>query len=249
MTDAGAPRRVGWPHRGGQCWLVLRRSRGGGGDLHVSDQATSSARVESLSARGSVEVTDVTKRFGDVDRRRPPDPPRRPGEFFSLLGPVRCGKTTTLQMIAGFELPTTGASASAASTCRAMPPYKRNVNTVFQQYALFPHMCVVENVGFGLRSEAGRRKAEIASSGARDARDREDDAVRQPHAPTALRRPAAARRPRPSAASTGRACCCSTSRSAPSTASCVRRCRSSSSSSRASSASRSSSSPTIRRRP
>ncbi|MBX6752866.1 MAG: ABC transporter ATP-binding protein [Thermorudis peleae] len=73
------------------------------------------------------------------------------GEFFSLLGPSGCGKTTTLRMIAGFELPTSGDILIEGRVVGNTPPFKRNVNTVFQNYALFPHMTVEENVAFGLR--------------------------------------------------------------------------------------------------
>ena len=74
-----------------------------------------------------------------------------PGEFFSLLGPSGCGKTTTLRMIAGFEMPTSGEISIEGRPMGETPPFRRNVNTVFQNYALFPHMTVAENVAFGLR--------------------------------------------------------------------------------------------------
>jgi len=89
------------------------------------------------------------------------------GEFFSMLGPSGCGKTTTLRMIAGFETPTTGRIRLDGVDVSTVPPYKRNVNTVFQQYALFPHMTVWDNVAFGPRSqkvdkaEAARRVDEM----------------------------------------------------------------------------------------
>ena len=74
------------------------------------------------------------------------------GEFFSMLGPSGCGKTTTLRMIAGFETPTTGAIRLEGADVSRVPPHKRNVNTVFQHYALFPHMSVWDNVAYGPRS-------------------------------------------------------------------------------------------------
>jgi spermidine/putrescine transport system ATP-binding protein len=74
-----------------------------------------------------------------------------PGEFFSLLGPSGCGKTTTLRMIAGFEMPTSGEIYIEGRLMGETPPFRRNVNTVFQNYALFPHMTVADNVAFGLR--------------------------------------------------------------------------------------------------
>src|SRR5438552_11578296 len=76
------------------------------------------------------------------------------GEFFSLLGPSGCGKTTTMRMIAGFEEPTRGAIRLHGSDVTGVPPNKRDVNMVFQSYALFPHMNVFENVAFGLRRKA-----------------------------------------------------------------------------------------------
>jgi len=74
-----------------------------------------------------------------------------PGEFFSLLGPSGCGKTTTLRMIAGFEMPTSGEIYIEGRLMGETPPFRRNVNTVFQNYALFPHMTVADNIAFGLR--------------------------------------------------------------------------------------------------
>src|SRR5689334_1659499 len=74
------------------------------------------------------------------------------GEFFTMVGPSGCGKTTTLRMIAGFERPTAGRVLLDGADVSRVPPYKRNVNTVFQQYALFPHLDVFDNVAFGLRS-------------------------------------------------------------------------------------------------
>ncbi len=82
------------------------------------------------------------------------------GEFVTLLGPSGCGKTTTLRMIAGFEIPTHGQIFLAGDDVTEHPPYERQVNTVFQDYALFPHMSISENVGYGLRV-AGMPKAEI----------------------------------------------------------------------------------------
>src|SRR6516165_8246031 len=74
-----------------------------------------------------------------------------PGEFFTLLGPSGCGKTTTLRMIAGFERPTSGRILLDGVDVAQVPPHKRNVNTVFQSYALFPHLDVASNVAFGLK--------------------------------------------------------------------------------------------------
>ncbi len=78
----------------------------------------------------------------------------RRGEFFSLLGPSGCGKTTTLRLVAGFERPDLGRILLRGEDMTAVPPHRRNVNTVFQSYALFPHLTVAENVGYGLRQKA-----------------------------------------------------------------------------------------------
>jgi len=95
----------------------------------------------------------VSKVFGEVYAVRDMDLTIADGEFFSLLGPSGCGKTTTLRMIAGFEFPTTGSLKIHGVEMQLQPPNKRPVNTVFQSYALFPHMTVAENVGFGLRMQ------------------------------------------------------------------------------------------------
>src|SRR6476659_7921662 len=100
-----------------------------------------------------VELIGVTKRFGSVvavDRMNLQIPA---GSFTSLLGPSGCGKTTTLRMIAGFEQPNQGEILLAGRPIAGVPPYRRNVNTVFQHYALFPHMDVAQNVGYGLRQK------------------------------------------------------------------------------------------------
>jgi len=108
----------------------------------------------------AVELSNVTKQFGDVVAVRDLDLTIADGEFFSLLGPSGCGKTTTLRMIAGFEFPTVGSLRIHGHEMGLQPPNKRPVNTVFQSYALFPHMTVSENVGFGLRMNK-RATAEI----------------------------------------------------------------------------------------
>jgi spermidine/putrescine transport system ATP-binding protein len=99
----------------------------------------------------AVELSGVTKRFGEVVAVDDLTLEIREGEFFSLLGPSGCGKTTTLRMIAGFEEPTEGTISVAGEPMRGVPPYRRPVNTVFQSYAVFPHMNVFDNVAFGLR--------------------------------------------------------------------------------------------------
>ena len=88
------------------------------------------------------------------------------GSFFALLGPSGCGKTTTLRMIGGFEEPTEGRILLGDVDVVGLPPYKRDVNTVFQSYALFPHLTVFDNVAFGLQRKAcrGRRSGRACSS-------------------------------------------------------------------------------------
>jgi spermidine/putrescine transport system ATP-binding protein len=99
----------------------------------------------------AVDLRDVVKRFADVCAVDHVSMQIRDGEFFSMLGPSGCGKTTTLRMIAGFEFPTSGDILLHGRSVGTTPPFRRNVNTVFQSYALFPHMTVAENVAFGLR--------------------------------------------------------------------------------------------------
>ncbi|MDE3151626.1 MAG: ABC transporter ATP-binding protein [Gemmatimonadota bacterium] len=99
-----------------------------------------------------IRLEHVSKRFGDFVAVHDADFSIAQGEFFSLLGPSGCGKTTTLRMIAGFEQPTSGRVLLAGADVSRVPPYRRDVNTVFQQYALFPHMTVYDNVAFGPRS-------------------------------------------------------------------------------------------------
>jgi spermidine/putrescine transport system ATP-binding protein len=98
-----------------------------------------------------VRLVDVVKRFGDHNAVDHISIDVKDGEFFSLLGPSGCGKTTTLRMIGGFEQPTSGLIELQGQDVTWLPSYKRNVNTVFQSYALFPHLTIEENVGFGLR--------------------------------------------------------------------------------------------------
>jgi spermidine/putrescine transport system ATP-binding protein len=99
----------------------------------------------------AVRLAQVVKRFGDVAAVDGIDLEIDDGEFFSLLGPSGCGKTTTLRIIGGFEQPTSGVIELQGTDVTWLPPYRRNVNTVFQNYALFPHLTIFENVAFGLR--------------------------------------------------------------------------------------------------
>ncbi|MBI3158010.1 MAG: ABC transporter ATP-binding protein [Chloroflexi bacterium] len=127
--------------------------------------------VEEPLKSNAVELADIVKQFpnpagGIVNAVDHVSFQVRDGEFFSLLGPSGCGKTTTLRMIAGFEYPTQGRILLHGKDIGQTPPHQRNVNTVFQHYALFPHMTVGQNVGFGLemksmtRAEIDRRVGE-----------------------------------------------------------------------------------------
>ncbi len=98
-----------------------------------------------------VEFRAVTKRFGDLTAVDGVSFRVRKGEFLSLLGPSGCGKTTSLRMIAGFEQPDEGEILIGGVDAVGTPPYRRDVNTVFQQYALFPHMTILDNVAYGLK--------------------------------------------------------------------------------------------------
>ena len=109
-------------------------------------------------ARAGVALEGLSKRFGDVEAVRQLDLEIREGEFFSLLGPSGCGKTTTLRLIAGFEEPTTGRIVLGGKDVTDTPPHRRPVNTVFQNYALFPHLNVRDNVAFGLRFQNVERQ-------------------------------------------------------------------------------------------
>ena len=108
-------------------------------------------RRSSSSETSSVALRDVTKRFGDVVAVDDLSLDLAGGEFFTLLGPSGCGKTTTLRMIAGFEQPTAGEIRIEGEDVAGLPPHRRPTNTVFQSYALFPHLSVEDNVAFGLK--------------------------------------------------------------------------------------------------
>ncbi len=117
----------------------------------------------SLPQRGDgssvIEIDHVTKRFDDYVAVADANFSIGAGEFFSMLGPSGCGKTTTLRMIAGFESPTSGAIRLEGVDVSHTPPHKRHVNTVFQHYALFPHMTVWDNVAYGPRSQKKDKSA------------------------------------------------------------------------------------------
>jgi len=117
-----------------------------------------------------IEIRGVTKRFGAFTAVDTINLTIQAGEFITLLGPSGCGKTTLLRLLAGFETPDEGAVYLDGEDVSHLPPYRRNVNQVFQSYALFPHLTVKENVGFGLRmqnvpaAEAGNRIKEALAS-------------------------------------------------------------------------------------
>jgi spermidine/putrescine transport system ATP-binding protein len=101
----------------------------------------------------AIRFDGVTKRFGEMTAVDDMTLTIRQGEFFSLLGPSGCGKTTTLRMVAGFEQPSAGTIHLEGESVESVPPYRRNVNTVFQSYALFENLDVFENVSFGLKRQ------------------------------------------------------------------------------------------------
>jgi len=114
---------------------------------------------------GQIQLVDLVKRFAEVTAVAGINVDVAGGEFFSLLGPSGCGKTTTLRLIAGFEQPTEGRILLDGHDVAQTPPHKRNVNTVFQSYALFPFRTVEENVSFGLRyKDVGKNDARKMTS-------------------------------------------------------------------------------------
>src|SRR5881275_1821915 len=115
--------------------------------------------LDATSRAAAVRLAGVRKAYGDVVAVDGVDLEVQAGEFFTLLGPSGSGKTTTLRLIAGFERPDEGRVELAGADVTSRPPYARDVNTVFQDYALFPHMTVAENVAYGLRVRGiGRRE-------------------------------------------------------------------------------------------
>ena len=164
----------------------------------------------------AVRLRGVTKHFGDVAAVDGVDLDIAPGEFFAMLGPSGSGKTTMLRLIAGFELPTAGTIELDGRDVSRDPPFDRDVNTVFQDYALFPHMDVAKNVEYGLKVKKvpkPERRERVAAALA---------SVRlEGHAlaasPTSSPAASASASPSPGPWSTDPRCCCSTSRWALST--------------------------------
>jgi len=120
-----------------------------------------------MSTQPAIRLTGLTKTFGHVNAVNGVNLDIAPGEFFSMLGPSGSGKTTVLRMIAGFETPTSGTVELFGNDVTTVAPFDRDVNTVFQDYALFPHMTVLDNVAYGLRVRGVKTDARLAA--ARDA--------------------------------------------------------------------------------
>ena len=166
------------------------------GDTTFSPRPTMPAARTSARVRDRCSCAASSKNYGSATAVAGVDLDVHSGEFLSLLGPSGCGKTTLLRMIAGFEEPDEGEILLAGASVVGVPPNKRPINTVFQAYALFPHMSVAENVAYGLRQKR-TPKAEVAArvSEALGLVQMSKFANRNPQ--TALRRPAAARGPGP----------------------------------------------------
>ena len=184
-----------------------------GGEREHDADRTFGSRTSSRSSQDTSAVAGISLEI-----------PR--GSFFALLGPSGCGKTTTLRMIGGFEEPTSGRIFLGDRDVVGLPPYKRDVNTVFQSYALFPHMTIADNVGFGLERK-GIPKGEIRTRVARGARARRPRRPRRAASRSSSRAGSSSGSRSPARSSTTRASCCSTSRSGRSTSSCASRCSSS----------------------
>ena len=131
-----------------------------------------------------VEFRRVTKRFGELTAVNAIDLKVKQGEFLSLLGPSGCGKTTSLRLIAGFEQPDEGEILIGGIDAVGIPPYRRDVNTVFQSYALFPHMSVLDNVAYGLKQRKIPKRDRRAM--AREALELVQLTGREGHRPTML---------------------------------------------------------------
>src|SRR5829696_1217017 len=122
---------------------------------------------ENSAARDvAIRFTNVARHFGDVRAVDDVSMDIYDGEFFSMLGPSGSGKTTCLRLIAGFEQPTAGSIQLYGQEVAGVPPYERDVNTVFQDYALFPHMSIEDNIGYGLMVKGVEKRTRIKEVGA-----------------------------------------------------------------------------------
>jgi len=145
---------------------------------------TRGVSTPSFDGAYDVELRAVTKRFGSLTAVDAVNLKVRKGEFLSLLGPSGCGKTTSLRLIAGFEQPDEGEILIGGADVAGAPPYKREVNTVFQSYALFPHMSVLDNVAYGLKQRRISKSERHAK--AREALELVQLTGREAHRPTML---------------------------------------------------------------
>ena len=168
--------------------------------------ATALAFSEHRTMTLAVQFTNVSRQFGEVKAVDRVSIDIQDGEFFSMLGPSGSGKTTCLRLIAGFEQPSAGSIRIHGEEAAGLPPYQRDVNTVFQDYALFPHMNVLDNVAYGLKVK-GVGKSRTPETRRRSPRHGRPRRLRRAQAGAALRRPAPAcgPGPRPGQSSTGAA--------------------------------------------
>jgi ABC-type Fe3+/spermidine/putrescine transport system ATPase subunit len=173
----------------------------------------------------AIEFKRVSRLYGDLRAVDDVSFRIQPGEFFAMLGPSGSGKTTCLRLVAGFDVPTSGQVMLDGVDVSGVPPYERNVNTVFQDYALFPHMTVLENVAYGPRvrgvsagerAQRAQEMLELVQLGSQGA---------GPHSFPGVSGSASRWRAR---SSITRRSCCSTSRWARWISSCAKKCRSSS---------------------
>ena len=157
----------------------------------MADGGKAAQEATTIEKSPLVRFEAVTKRFGSVAAVEALSLDIAHGEFFALLGPSGCGKTTLLRMLAGFETPTEGRILLDGEDIVAVPPHRRPVNMMFQSYALFPHLTVAGNIGFGLRQENATR-AEIAERVSGNAGACAPARLRRAADRSALRRPAPA---------------------------------------------------------
>jgi spermidine/putrescine transport system ATP-binding protein len=193
------------------------------------------------SARGDLRLVNITKSYGDFTAVQDLSLTIPAGSFFALLGPSGCGKTTTLRMVAGLEEPTQGSIFLGDQDITYTKPYQRPINTVFQNYALFPHLSIFENIAFGLRRR-GIKDVDAAVNKALEL-------VELPH--LAQRKPtqlSGGQQQRIAQLLIAQRCCCSMSHSVPSISSFVVRCRLNSSGFRRKSDSHSSTLHTIKKK-